>query len=181
MESVDLLFNNLIEEGENIIAFEGAISEDIIKNLLFEIEKKIQKYGKKEIRKLFFVSVELLQNIFHHSLRGKRGDIDLNRCFFILNIIEERIFKISAGNFVDQNKFNKIVSRIEQLNLMTDEELRVLYKKVLNNEEFSEKGGGGLGMIDIRRKTGMPIDYNYVYFNKNLYFFNFSIFLTNKK
>ena len=29
-----------------------------------------------------------------------------------------------------------------------------LYKRVLNEENFSEKGTGGLGFIDIARKTG---------------------------
>lgn len=180
MDSVDLFYNNLKEEGENIIAYKGVISEDIIKNILLNVEKEVERYGKKSLRKIFFISVELLQNIFHHSLKGIENGINLNTCFLILNIIDNNLFKISAGNFVNQDKFNKIASRIEQLNLMEDEELRDLYKKILTNQEFSEKGGGGLGMLDIRRKTGMPIDYKYILINKNLYFFNFSIFLTNK-
>jgi len=183
MEVVDLLFKNLKEEGENIISFKGRISEDIIKELLFELEEITAKFGKRVKRKLFFVSIELLQNVYHHAICAEEDEVLKKNapCFFVISLINDKLFKISSGNYVDKKKYNKIVSRIEQLNMMTDEELRMLYKRVLNNKEFSEKGGGGLGMIDMRRKTEMPINYNKVSLNKNLYFFNFSIFLTNKK
>lgn len=181
MMAVDLLFKNLKEEGETIFSYKGEISEDIIKKILFELEDISAKYGKRVKRKLFFISVELLQNVYHHALSKENVKLENVHCLFIVSLVNDKLFKISSGNFVGKDKYLKIVSRIEQLNLMSDEELRKLYKRVLNNKEFSEKGGGGLGMIDIRRKTEMPINYNKVSFNKNLYFFNFSVFLTNKK
>ena len=59
--------------------------------------------------------------------------------------------------------------------LMSKEELKEYYKAVLNNGEMSLKGGGGLGMIDIARKTGeklnfsfSPVDDTYSFFSLNI-------------
>ena len=66
-------------------------------------------------------------------------------------------------------------ARLKEINMMTQEQLKEYYKKVLANGEMSAKGGGGLGMIDIARKTGeklnfafMPIDDKYSFFSLNI-------------
>ena len=46
---------------------------------------------------------------------------------------------------------------------------------ILNNKEFSEKGGGGLGMIDIARKTGSKYEYNFYPVGEDYIFFELMI------
>jgi hypothetical protein len=175
--SVENLYKSLIQEGNAIIKYQGAITSDNQNKILDSLENKSYLFERKIFRKIFFISVELLQNIYHHAYRGDKTDKDLDYFIYVLSLIGNNIVKINAGNYVDRKKMNTISSRINQLNLLTKEELRILYKKVLSNKEFSEKGGGGLGMIEMLRKSENPIDYKYIYLNKNLYFFNFSIIL----
>ena len=50
-----------------------------------------------------------------------------------------------------------------------------IVKKVLNNEEFSEKGGGGLGMIDVAKKAGSDLRYSFFEFDEKYSFFEFKV------
>ena len=58
------------------------------------------------------------------------------------------------------------------------EELKDYYKQVLNNGEMSLKGGGGLGMIDIARKTGQKLHYNFQNIDNKVSFFSLNIKIT---
>ena len=97
---------------------------------------------------------------------------------FIFSKLKEDHFELSTGNFISKKTMQFLKSRIGQLNFLEKEELRILYKKILNNEEFSDKGGGGLGMIDILRKTGNKYEYNFIKYDENLYFYILIIKIT---
>ena len=55
-----------------------------------------------------------------------------------------------------------------------------MYKIILNETSLSEKGGGGLGMIDIIRKTKQPIEYDFFDVTKNIAFYEFVLNLPLK-
>lgn len=179
MTSVKKLYNALVKEGEPIIHYDGVYSDEILESILKRIDTNIS-VSKKMRRKLFFVSIELLQNIHHHAL-----EISLNKkrqvyFYFLVSKINSTTYKISAGNFINNNILNVLVRKIEYINSLKPAEIKVLYKSVLTNNTFSKKGGGGLGIIDLKKRSEQKIEYKHINFNKNLYFFNFSIFLLNK-
>lgn len=65
--------------------------------------------------------------------------------------------------------------RLDDINLLSKEELKEYYKAVLNNGEMSLKGGGGLGMIDIARKTGEKLNFNFAPVDDKFSFFSLNI------
>ena len=67
---------------------------------------------------------------------------------------------------------------MDKINALNHDEVRALYKVILNNQDFTEKGGGGLGMIDIVRKTGSKLDYKFYDYKNELSFFNLNINIT---
>jgi hypothetical protein len=64
---------------------------------------------------------------------------------------------------------------------MSGDELKDLYKEVLNRDERSGKGGGGLGMIDIARKTGKKLNFDFIRINDKLSFFSLNITIDNNE
>ncbi len=175
------IYKKLKNDDEILIRYIGHIEETKLETLFKEIENKTKKFPRTLQRKIFIISVELLQNVYHHALKIRKNKTESNDCiFFIAFSKQKQQVKLISGNFVNKKKLNTIVSRIEQLNLLSEKELRKLYKDILKNKEFSEKGGGGLGIIDIKRKAQLPIKYKHINLSKNLYFFNFFVFLKNK-
>jgi hypothetical protein len=65
--------------------------------------------------------------------------------------------------------------KLEEINAMTADEVKELYKSVLADGKLSEKGGGGLGMIDIARKSGEKLDYGFIPFGPNTSFFSLNV------
>ena len=50
-----------------------------------------------------------------------------------------------------------------------------MYKDILRNEKLTAKGGGGLGLVDIARKTGKNMIYEFFEYNDKYSFFNLTI------
>ena len=153
------------KDGEVLLSYKGDISSGLITDVLEIIETKLEE---KEVtskirKKIYNTLVECLQNIFHHldELPSENNSV-FNGRFALFTIIKDNdVFRISTGNFVKNDKIHLLSDRLNQINSLSKEELKSLYKLILNNHDFSEKGGGGLGMIDIARKTGSKLDYNF--------------------
>ena len=51
---------------------------------------------------------------------------------------------------------------IDNINKLNKDDLNALYKKQIREGSLSEKGGAGLGLIDIARKTGRQLEYQFL-------------------
>ncbi len=85
--------------------------------------------------------------------------------------------RISTGNFITQDKVDVLRNKIDKINSMGKEELKDMYKFILNHQRLSEKGGGGLGLVDIARKTGNKLEYTFEKYDDIYYFFNLDVFV----
>lgn len=154
-----------------LVSFTGELNADLITSLVETTEKKIIEIdpeNSKLVKTAVHVAVESLQNIFHHSTSNESGAPRFS--LFSIYKTTNGIF-ILAGNYLIADKLQIVKDRIDQINALSRDELKTLYKLILNNQDFSEKGGGGLGLIDISRKTGTPLEYYFVELNENLYFY----------
>ncbi len=162
------------QDGEILLSYKGDISSDLITDVLEIIESKLEEkdINSKIRKKVYNTLVECLQNIYHHLDELPFNDETLFNgrfaLFLVTKVNEE--YRISVGNFIKSEKKQILTDRLNQINSLTREELKSLYKLILNNHDFSEKGGGGLGMIDIAKKTGSKLEYNF-YEHKNDYLF----------
>ncbi len=121
-------------------------------------------------RKIYHASLELLQNIYKHGSRD--DDINKEECNGIFAFLHnDNKYVIITGNKVNEQQMNDLTNQIDQLNTMDAQELKSLYKQQMREGELSEKGGAGLGFIDIIRKTGSKLQYSFIQSDDNLYYF----------
>ena len=80
-------------------------------------------------------------------------------------------YKIITGNFVHAENIEKLEEKIKRINRSSHEEIKELYKFILNHQRISAKGGGGLGLVDIARKTGNKLEYTFKEYNDKYSFF----------
>ncbi len=151
---------------ENLFySFKGTITGEAVTLMLEEIEREFENVNEssKIIRKLYNIIVEVLQNLFHHVEEVPeelKGEYEPRFALFSLIKTGDN-FKICTVNFLKNEKIQFLKDRIDQINFLQKEELKALYKIILNNQEFSNKGGGGLGLIDISRRSGSKIEYSF--------------------
>ena len=89
-------------------------------------------------------------------------------------------YSIFTGNHILNENINGLKARLDEVNSLSKEELKEYYKKVLNNGEMSLKGGGGLGMIDIARKTGEKLEYDFLEIDNKVSFFTLNIIVSQQ-
>ena len=168
--------------GDVLIAFKGSITTDLINNVLEEIEEKMDSVDEqaKVRKKVYNVLVESLQNLYHHVEElpeNLRNDMDAK--FGVLVVSRENdAYKISTGNFTSSEKIKFLKDKIDKINSLSKDELKDMYKFILNHQKLSAKGGGGLGLVDIARKTGNKLEYTFQHYIDDYYFFNLDVFIT---
>ena len=126
---------------------------------------------------MFNILVECLQNLCHHvDISSKEiAHLPGGRNTIITVWDDGDKYVVTTGNYIVNPGVPKLKSWIERINGLSKVGLRDLYKEVLDNNTFSAKGGGGLGFIDIARKSGEKLGYNFLPINDHFSFFSFRI------
>jgi hypothetical protein len=120
-----------------------------------------------------FLMAECFQNIVRHGegskVEGSKEDLP---GFFSTKNTGNTYF-ITSGNLIDKKNIEKLESQLEKVNSLSQEELKELYRKVMGTEGFTERGGAGLGLIEMARKSGYRIEYSFTEFDESFsYFYN---------
>ncbi|MEM7109396.1 MAG: SiaB family protein kinase [Bacteroidota bacterium] len=142
-----------------ILVYEGEFTQEITKSILAMAERNMDSSGEESSvkRKVFNVMVECLQNIVKHA-----GDVqNKNAAIFIMGKHENE-YIIVSGNPINGDDSNKLKDKLEQINSLDKDGLKSLYKEIIKNTEISDKGGAGLGFVDMARKSGNPLVYDFV-------------------
>ena len=179
--NVDTWFEE-INEGDIIISHKGIITAELITKLLNSFEEEFKKRNEKNKlrKKTYNILVEALQNLFHHTdnLPDENNSKEKFVTFALKKEKEDKYSYIS-GNYILKSRIKFLKDRIDQINFLTHNELKLLYKLILNNNEFSDKGGGGLGLVDIAKRTGNKYEYEFHDTIENYSFYCLKIIITN--
>jgi hypothetical protein len=171
-------------DGNIILFYKGNVDSDVINHILDTVEDKMETMNEQSRlrKKVYNVLVESLQNLYHHvdKVPVDYEDQSADR-FGILAV--KRIdngFKIITGNFVHTDNVEKLEEKIKRINRSSHEEIKELYKFILNHQRISAKGGGGLGLVDIARKTGNKLEYSFRKYNDKYSFFYLDILVNEE-
>jgi len=156
-EFFDLHFSKQVENvnkiGQLILAYDGVLNSETIAKLETEIEGKIveKNLPKMVVKKVFFICIESLQNMFIH---GHKDDNGAKHNFFILYMTDKEV-KIITANLIANSAIEKLSKHVAKINSFNEPaDLKTYYLEHLENNELSDKGGAGLGFITIGMKSG---------------------------
>jgi len=161
-----------------LIDFSGEFQFETIEFLLGQAKGKLNtleiKIGLK--KKIVNILIECLENIYKYTKLSIEGDY--SNINFLSKISLEKInenFIIKAGNTILNSDIEKLKSKIEKVNTLNREELQKYYKEIINDGKISDKGGAGLGIIDIAMKSGKPMICNFTPMNEKHSFYELII------
>lgn len=175
-------FYKNINNGDVLLTFKGSITSELINGILEDVENKMLEAGEdsKIRKKVYNVLVEALQNLYHHVDELPEGVKESFEPKFGILVVskQKEEFRIITGNFINTRKIKFLKDKIDKINSLTKDELKDMYKFILNHQKITEKGGGGLGLVDIARKTGNKLDYSFKNLNNDYYFFVLDILIS---
>lgn len=172
-------FYDRMEHNKIMLSFKGNITSELLTSILSIMESKLDNLDEppKVKKKVYNVLVEVLQNLYHHmdEVPGVMQDGVLDKsALFMIGKVEDA-YRIFTGNFILAENVEGLKEKILHINKLERDELKAYYKEVLNNGEMSMKGGGGLGLIDIAKKSGQKLGYDFMDVDDNFSFFTLNI------
>lgn len=147
-----------------IYLFKGEVTDQLIAQSLDVIERQLENTPLPIRKKIYNVLVECLQNLYHHAttVPVKNDDEFGGKVGVCLLSKRNDRYHVVTGNFVVPKQQTFLKNHLDHINSLDKDGQKEMYKEILDNQTFSEKGGGGLGMIDIARKSGNKLNYNFI-------------------
>jgi coenzyme F420-reducing hydrogenase delta subunit len=155
------------------LVYEGEINQTITKAFSALTEKNMneEQESSTTVKRVYHVMVECLQNICKHSdeVDPVLGELSGNGIFLVGH--SEEAYTIITGNNVNNDKIEGLTTMLNKLNKMEPEEVKAFYKQIIKETTLSNRGGAGLGFIDIVKKTGNRIDFHFEPIDEHTSFF----------
>jgi hypothetical protein len=86
-----------------------------------------------------------------------------------------------SGNAIRKANISKLQEKLEKINSLDKEGLKDLYKAIIKNTTISEKGGAGLGFVDMARKSGTKLEYEFPEMSADYAFFCLKVNVEREK
>ncbi len=144
--------------------YHGVFDDVFTEQLISLVESDFEKKAKKRMALLIS---ESFQNIVRHKDDELGGD--KNSLFGIRGI--DQFLHIFSSNLVDTSTKEFLEKRLEEINKMDKDQIKTLYSEALEKGHVSSKGGAGLGLIEMARKSGRPIQKEFKRNEDNSYAF----------
>ncbi|MBL7891701.1 MAG: SiaB family protein kinase [Bacteroidia bacterium] len=171
----------VMETNNVILAFNGEFDMRVINALVTSVKEKLSNVESNIFvqKKIYNVMVECLENIFRHSENAIQQHIHL-RSFAIFTLRKDgNDYYLVTGNYVQNKSVDFLKNIIDKINTLNKAQRWEMYREILANGEFSDKGGAGLGIIDIAIKSGSQLKYDFRKLNDNNTFYVFQVCIHN--
>ena len=155
-----------------ILVYQGDFTQESTKSILAMAERNLDSSGEEGNikRKVFNVMVEALQNIVKHSDELVEGQMRSHAAIFLIGKEENR-YTIMSGNPIRKSNVANLEQKLNHINSLDKEGLKELYKEIIKNTTISEKGGAGLGFVDMARKSGEKLSFDFPEMSADYCFF----------
>lgn len=169
-------YYDLLRNENIILSHQGALDGELIDAIIQLVDKKLVK-SKTRVRtkkKVINILVECLQNSFHYTLEFEEDEENqaLLESPFLLLIRQEETYLIFTGNYVTLPRADFLKEKVEQIENLSEEELRDLYIRSLNKDELPQSGGAGLGLVDILRRAKHNVSFDFKELDENYILFS---------
>ena len=151
-----------------MFVYRGVVTNENSVPLLMLLEKEMEnsEFGFVGRKRLFMFVLESLQNVSRHSDRNELAGMSL-----VVYSKSNGGYTVTTGNVISTANIDDLKKRLDEINNLQTGEIRSVYRQMLSNSEFSSKGGAGLGLIEMAKKTGNKLDYDFMDLeNGNSYF-----------
>ncbi len=173
-------FYKLLENDNISFSYRGGFTNNVLTTATQLFKENIGEEHSKLKNKLSFLMIESFQNISRYSEQEGTDILEDTSEFFMTRNVGDTFYIISA-NLIDNDKIPTVKEKLERVNTLDKSELNKLYREVLTNKQISEKGGAGLGFIEMVRKTKGKLPFDFVKVDEKQSMFFMQIELKNPK
>ena len=162
-----------------VLMYEGELNQKILLSMVALLEKKMEVFSETNYirKKIVNIIIEALQNIIKYEDPVKNGtEIEQreNRPIFMVGKKDDK-YLLTWGNSVHKTKVESIREKLEYIAKLDRAGLNEFYQEKVKDlvEEGLEieRNSAGLGFIDITKKSGEKIQYDFRDINQDYAYF----------
>ncbi|WP_152426330.1 SiaB family protein kinase [Cesiribacter andamanensis] len=159
------LYQALEDDGLSLF-YLGDVSDNITEKLIALNDRRIteQPGSGRSGRKIAFLIAECFQNVIRHQEQPslKKGEKKPDSSMFMVRHHRQSQYSIASVNLVRNQRVAPLQAKLGNLSRLDGVELRKMYLDLLPGGEYSDKGGAGLGLIEMARRSGQQFQYDFV-------------------
>jgi hypothetical protein len=180
VEGIEVIYDNFISNGINLM-YIGKFNHNIVKmfSSMAEDDMKVGDVDLNTKKRVYHTMVEILQNMNRHSDEIAEAS-HIGRGLFMIGKKKDNYYIITSNKIKNSN-IKSLKDSIEIINGSTLEQLNDLYANQLRFGKITERGGAGLGLLDIARKTNKALQFNFLPINKYYSYFNLKVVIDRRK
>ena len=164
---------------EEIIKYEGVMTQNVIATCLDNIETKISDISM--MGNISTVTIEYCQNIMKYS---KNEEINSRKIVpagtIEIQCIDKEYYKIIATNIVSIEDKKRIEPKLEEIALLDKSGIKKRYRELRRSGQNTHEKGGGIGLYEIA-KVSYQIEYSFIAINEDKYSFTMKSLVESKK
>ncbi|MBP5369364.1 MAG: SiaB family protein kinase [Bacteroidales bacterium] len=162
--------------------YRGYFSHNITKKILFLADTNISKVTSQQTlqKRIYYIMVEGLQNITRHQDEIANLNTEKYPGIFAIQKNGERYY-ISTGNIVANENIPALKEKLDTINSLNPDELKKFHREMLTTGSMSDKGGAGLGLIEMSRKSGNKLLYSFEQLDNEYTYFYLQTLIPNDK
>ena len=153
----------IVKKDSLTLAYSGVFSDSMTDRIIELSEAYLESHEQmgKMRRKTSFLVAECFQNVVRHgSKESTNAFFSLGTESFVIRFKENTCF-IASENALPNEQIEVLKSKLEEVNKYDKDELKAIYRQILEGGELSDKGGAGLGLIEMARKTENKLCYSF--------------------
>jgi hypothetical protein len=148
--------------------------EGVAQTLRMNLE--YEEAGNATAHAVFSIFIEQVQNILNYSaerLGNSSEESDNDLCVGVVTIgrEEDGSYFVYCGNRVYNKDIPELSRKLEEIRNLNKDELKALYKERRRGDPPPGSKGAGLGLVEIARKAGKPIEYSFRNIDSDFSFF----------
>ena len=180
LTGISTIYDSIIGKGISLV-YIGRFNHNIIKMFSAMAEADMEKKAVDNVtrRRVYHAMIEILQNMSRHSDEISESS-HVGKGLFMIGKKSEKYFIITSNKIKNKNIPN-LQKSIELINNSSPDQLNIMYSTQLSGGTISPKGGAGLGLIDIARKTSKALRFNFIPINSYYSYFVLKVVIDKRK
>lgn len=148
--------NRFVRSNQFTLTYSGSFSHLLTKSILSLTEKKIGTDPMEAAtkKKVFSIMVECMQSVCQPDKATK------NAAIFLIGQSAEG-YTIISGNKIKQSEVEDLKKHLNVINEQDKDNLKKLYTDALTQKQKNSLGEAGLSLIDIAKKSGNKLEYEF--------------------
>lgn len=166
-------FYKIIENDQMSLFYRGDFADEVTVRLIDISDLHFGRATEQSNirKKVAFLMAECFQNVIRHGDVNPLEEGLPEHAGYFMTRNRSGNYYIASGNLIEAQHVTNLKSKIENINKLGQDELKTLYLKVLGTDDISSKGGAGLGLIEMARKSGRELEAEFRKINNRLAFF----------